>query len=303
MTDLGNKIKENRTKLGLTQKALADKLYVTPQAVSRWENDGIEPPIDSIKKMCKIFNISLDEFLGVEKENVVKEENKQEVVTQPTVEVQKTVIVQSYGICDRCHNLLKGPDDIHDIIHPGVHRSRNRSIPETKERVCTDCYNLYLKKQADEQRAKQLQIEKKAKDNRIKACILGPLISIVLGIIFGVIIGTNSKNGTSGVVSAILGSIFFFPFTACLFLNNNCISLIFIGVASFFFVKWPGIIFSFDLDGFAFLIAMKLLFAVLGFIIGIIGILFALMLSSVIAVFAVIPSFIKSVKNPEDLTL
>lgn len=304
MTQLGTKIKENRTRIGLTQKGLADKLFVTPQAVSRWENDGIEPPIDALKKMSVIFDISLDDLLDsdrkvVTKEEVNKVEEKKEeqpiVVQQPVVQ---QVVVQSYGICDRCHEPFKDKNDIHDIIHPGVHHNRHRSTPPTKERICSSCYEKDLKQAAEKKRLFIQAQATKARSRRKKAAFIAPLLAIIVGLILCWIVYSGSKQVTPTVLTAIFGSLYFYPFFACLFLNNNFIPYMVLSIFSAFFVKWPGIIFSFDLDGLKFLIAMKLLFGILGFLIGFAGLLIAVLLSSFISLFLVVPSFIKSVNNP-----
>lgn len=54
----GQKIKKLRTESNLTQKDLADKMNVTFQTVSKWENDTNEPDITNIKELAKIFNCS-----------------------------------------------------------------------------------------------------------------------------------------------------------------------------------------------------------------------------------------------------
>ena len=56
----------------LTQKELADKLGVTYQAVSKWENGKNVPDISIIKEMSKMFNIDIDEILDGEKKNKSK---------------------------------------------------------------------------------------------------------------------------------------------------------------------------------------------------------------------------------------
>ena len=61
----GQKIAELRKSNNLTQAELGAKLNITAQAVSKWENNLSEPDIDSIRRMCEMFNISVDEFLGV----------------------------------------------------------------------------------------------------------------------------------------------------------------------------------------------------------------------------------------------
>ena len=51
---IGPNIKKLRLQHGLTQKNLADKLFVSAQAVSRWENDEVEPSISLISQMRKL---------------------------------------------------------------------------------------------------------------------------------------------------------------------------------------------------------------------------------------------------------
>lgn len=51
----------------LSQEAFAEKLFVTRQAVSRWENGESIPNIDTLKRISEKFGISLDELLHVER--------------------------------------------------------------------------------------------------------------------------------------------------------------------------------------------------------------------------------------------
>ncbi len=63
---IGSKIKNLRTKNNLTQEQLATKLYVTRNAISKWETDKGIPSIESIKNLAKIFNVSLEYLLNEE---------------------------------------------------------------------------------------------------------------------------------------------------------------------------------------------------------------------------------------------
>ncbi len=53
-----------RTKSGLSQKELAEKLFVTRQAVSRWENGETVPNTETLKQLSKLFNVSVNTLLG-----------------------------------------------------------------------------------------------------------------------------------------------------------------------------------------------------------------------------------------------
>ena len=59
-----DKLKELRIKNNLTQDDMAKKLYVTRNAISKWENGKGYPNIESLKTISKQFNISLDELIN-----------------------------------------------------------------------------------------------------------------------------------------------------------------------------------------------------------------------------------------------
>lgn len=66
---VGKFIKEIRIKNNLTQKEFADKLGVTFQAVSKWENGKNIPDISLLKEISKIFNIDINDILAGETTN------------------------------------------------------------------------------------------------------------------------------------------------------------------------------------------------------------------------------------------
>ena len=61
--NFGQQIKELRKKEGLTQEQFAQKLMVTRQAVSNWENDKNLPDLELIILMSSVFSLSLDQLI------------------------------------------------------------------------------------------------------------------------------------------------------------------------------------------------------------------------------------------------
>lgn len=53
-----------RTEKGLSQDELAEKLFVTRQAVSRWENGDTVPNTETLKQLSKFFDVSINTLLG-----------------------------------------------------------------------------------------------------------------------------------------------------------------------------------------------------------------------------------------------
>ena len=58
--EIGKQIRKYRTELKLSQDDLADKVYVTRQTISNWENDRNYPDIRSLVLLSNVFGISLD---------------------------------------------------------------------------------------------------------------------------------------------------------------------------------------------------------------------------------------------------
>lgn len=71
------KLQELRKSKGLTQEELAEALYVSRTAVSKWESGRGYPSIDSLKEISSYFSVSIDELLSGEKLlSIAERENK-----------------------------------------------------------------------------------------------------------------------------------------------------------------------------------------------------------------------------------
>lgn len=66
MTTMGGRIKHHRKRLGMTQEQLAERMGVSAQAVSKWENDLSCPDISILPLLAEVFGITTDELLGKE---------------------------------------------------------------------------------------------------------------------------------------------------------------------------------------------------------------------------------------------
>ena len=62
--EVKNVICELRTNRGFSQEALAEKVHVTRQAVSRWENGETVPNTETLKLLSKLFDVSINTLLG-----------------------------------------------------------------------------------------------------------------------------------------------------------------------------------------------------------------------------------------------
>lgn len=68
---LGEKLTQYRKKNNLTQDAVAERLSVTPQAVSKWENDASCPDIMLLPQIATLYETTVDELLSREAQPVV----------------------------------------------------------------------------------------------------------------------------------------------------------------------------------------------------------------------------------------
>ena len=76
--EFNEKLQELRKNKGLTQEELAEALYVSRTAISKWESGRGYPSIDSLKEIAKYFSVTIDELLSSnEVLSIAEEDNKQ----------------------------------------------------------------------------------------------------------------------------------------------------------------------------------------------------------------------------------
>ena len=76
--EFNEKLQELRKRKGLTQEELAEYLFVSRTAVSKWESGRGYPNIDSLKLIAKFFDVTIDELLsGEEVMTIAQEDNRQ----------------------------------------------------------------------------------------------------------------------------------------------------------------------------------------------------------------------------------
>lgn len=81
--ELSNQMKKYRAEAGLSQDALAERIYVSRQTVSNWETGKNYPDINSLLRMSEVFGITVDTLLKgdvEEMKTIVREEDQREFV-------------------------------------------------------------------------------------------------------------------------------------------------------------------------------------------------------------------------------
>ena len=92
------KLQELRKQRGMTQEELAEALYVSRTAISKWESGRGYPNIDSLKEISNFFSVSIDDLLSSEKMLFIAEkENKSNL---------QSMCDLLFGIVDICSFLL-----------------------------------------------------------------------------------------------------------------------------------------------------------------------------------------------------
>lgn len=113
--EIGKKLKDARMRSGFTQESVAEKVNVSRQTISNWENEKSYPDIISVIELSNLYSISLDELLkGDEKmmehleesTNVVKSTRKLIGVILLNIITVILLITLSMFLSDRSYYLL-----------------------------------------------------------------------------------------------------------------------------------------------------------------------------------------------------
>lgn len=292
----GQKLKKLRIEANITQKDLADELHVTFQTISKWESDINEPDFSTLKAIAKVFQRPIEYFFDEEEQpaKVIKEVHEDPSVVVVAPEKAKT------GKCLDCGVELFENDKTHTI--------ERKSSSGVKEMVtiCDNCFNKH--EEEINRRVKEVNdsikpvtrtrkvgtgpFHKIINRNDSKPLIWSIIIGIVILAITLIICIVNYPSvGIGWTIGApILVGYGFMATIYCIF-TVSFVSDVFMSVAGWS-IKFPGLIFTFDLDGIMWLIGMKILFGILGIILGIGVFLLALGLSMFLSFFYFIPLLI-----------
>ena len=267
---LGKKLAVLRKQHGLSQQNLGDELHVSAQAVSKWENDLAEPDLTTLKKLAQIYKVSIDLLLDADQDlsgaGGVDTEALATTVSE-AVGKQLESKPQAIGYCKNC----------------GIAVTKENYGAESPYVMCKSCYDTYRAGQASERQNKEgaLRDMKKQRRKSIFTGIAFGIWPLILAFVCVFSFPLEDTDTWLTFVACLILSYSVFSFAATLRLDSPVQNMMLFMLTRS--VRWPGIIFSFDLEGLFFLIGLKILFAVLSFIVGLvlaaIGVIIGLIIS------------------------
>ena len=268
---LGKKLSNYRKLTGMTQQQLGEHLNLSAQAISKWENDLAEPDLATLRMLAELYKVTIDDLLDLNSGVAGAGTYDAETVAE-TLNAMKPPI----GYCKEC-GLAVTEENFGEkspvlLCNSCVEeRARRAKIAKMEEERKAKLAKMEEERKAQEEKEARERAAQARRDGvrgrRTKSFIWA---GIVAGIILAITIGcVVSSFKVETLIGGLVVATFGFTFTFTMFYECWVMDIMEnVGPAA---IRWPGLIFTFDLDGFIWLIGMKLLFAVLGFAIGLIG--------------------------------
>lgn len=124
--ETANRLAKLRKKHGLSQEDLADKLGISRQAVSKWERAEASPDTDNLISLAKLYNMSLDDLLNSDEEEIPQDNTKKEEEKEKETK-RDYVNIGLNGI----HISSKEGDEVH-IDTKGIHVNSEDVVVDRK---------------------------------------------------------------------------------------------------------------------------------------------------------------------------
>ena len=276
---LGKKLSNYRKLLGMTQAELGEKLNMSAQAVSKWENDLAEPDLATLKTLANLYRVSIDELLDVEAQPTAQTINAESFAEAIK---EKLETPQTIGFCKSC-----GVAVTEETIGERTPVIKCKDCVKADEERARRAAEAEKKRRADEIKKKEAETENVRRSLRNRRRLSLIVATVVASIVFILgTVGTVSWFSGEMLVGSLLTVICSFTFTAMLFYDTAVTDVIsYMCSAS---ITWPGLIFTWDLDGFLWVIGMKILFGILGFLFGILCTILGFFLGLIISPFVFI---------------
>ena len=101
---IGSRIAQRRRELGMTQEVLAERLGISPQAVSRWENGWNLPDLENIAPIADTLKISVPQLIG-ESRNDYEWELREQLYSEEHMFTRLKTIAETLGLKQTYHAL------------------------------------------------------------------------------------------------------------------------------------------------------------------------------------------------------
>lgn len=75
---LGEKLKEARKNIGMSQNEVAEKLMLSRQTISKWENNVCLPDLENFQRICKLYKVDFNTILSKDEEKIIYNIEKRE---------------------------------------------------------------------------------------------------------------------------------------------------------------------------------------------------------------------------------
>lgn len=189
---IGNQIKKYRESLKLSQEDLADKIFVTRQTISNWETNKNYPDIKSISLLCNLFDVSLDQFIEGDIEEMKKIISEKEMSDYNRISIlfiieMIIVLVSAYPLL----KFLKIAGIIIWVIMLIITLITSLKIEKFYKKHDIRTYKEIVAFTEGKSLSKNEIIEEKAKRpyQKILSFILGGMVAIVTFVILELLIG------------------------------------------------------------------------------------------------------------------
>ena len=272
---IGAKILALRKTRGVTQADLGAYLNISYQAVSKWERDESCPDFETLCKVAQFFNVPITYF---------EKGGETAVLSTPSTDAKNARVM--VGVCKECGKVIYEGEEAKNVT-PLMCKDCHAVLSERKARLEKQ-YADAVKKEEAVKKQKQIKRAKDIKRGRNRGLIWSGIITGFL-LIASIISAVNNKEYAS-IGLAFLGAVFVYAYIAQLFWDGWVFDCTFFGGKV---IGTPGIIFTFDWDGFKFLIAMKIFFALLRFLVLAITTIASALIAFISAPFTFVPALLR----------
>jgi len=291
----GEKLTQLRKNAHLTQAELGDKLGVTAQAVSKWEHDVSQPDLGTLVRIAELFGISTDDFLSATKTETplvavdpqkVAQEIAPLVSEQVAATVREEVTEGNKDVKEALQDKQEQP--LGHCVECGVTIYKSNLGTKSPKCMCKNCLQRSIREQerlAAEDKAKKETERNTLRSKRNRSMFWGIVLAVV--VLGAAIAWAILSKGDVGIKCAIAFGGLYVAYAAWAMVgelvNGDSAAASVLEWCVTRSINWPGVIFSLDFGGIVFLITVKILFAVLGFLAGLVmlalGVALALLIS------------------------